>query len=396
YRLKVNNNRAQEEHYTPTLSQSRSLSDFLLEQLSYYSLTSKQQEIAYFLIGSLDSDGYLRRPIESVCDDLAFTQGMECSEEEVIDVLGVIHQVEPSGIGARTLQECLLIQLDDLRDKSEQTALARTIVKECFEEFSKKHYDKIKTRLKVSDEELRGAIEDIISLNPRPSNGYSDDGAAASPTITPDFILDYDALEDVFDLRLSSRGIPELKINNSYLRMAERSLGSQESSDKEALQFIKGKIDSARWFIAAIKQRQQTLTKTMTAILEFQREYFKEGQEAALRPMILKDIAIKAGFDISTISRVVNSKYIQTHFGIFLLKYFFSEGLSTTSGVDVSTREIKRILRQAVEGESPTEPMTDEQLMELLQGRGFNIARRTVAKYREGLDIPVARLRKKA
>lgn len=396
YRLKTSNTSADQEYHSPTLSQSKSLGDFLVEQLSYYELTAKQKEIALFIIGMLEDDGYLRRPIESIVDDLAFTQGMQVDESEVLYVIEAIQQLEPAGIAARSLEECLIIQLRALRGKNKATTTALTILQDYFEEFLKKHYDKIRAKMGLSAEQLREAMDEIMSLNPKPANGYTDDGALAAPTIVPDFLIDYDPTEDVFDLKLTQRGVPELKINNSYLKMAQRSLGAQTESDREALQFIKQKIDSARWFIAAIKQRQQTLTKTMSAILEFQREFFKDGDQSKLRPMILKDIATRAGFDISTISRVVNSKYIQTHFGVFLLKFFFSEGLSTDSGEEVSTREIKRILSECVEQESSDSPLTDEALMETLRAKGYQIARRTVAKYREMLNIPVARLRKKA
>ena len=246
----------------------------------------------------------------------------------------------------------------------------------------------------MSEEEFRGALEEIMHLNPKPTNGYSDESSAASPNIIPDFTLDYN--NGMFDLQLTSRNVPELRINNSYLRMAEKAMGggAQSEADKEALQFIRQKIESAKWFISAIKQRQETLMKTMRAILQFQREYFVEGDESKLKPMILKDIADATGYDISTISRVVNSKYIQTHFGVFLLKYFFSEGLMTDSGEEVSTREIKRILAEAIEQEDKRDPLTDEALMDTLTAKGYKIARRTVAKYREMLGIPTSRLRK--
>lgn len=395
YKLRTNNSSRDDEHHSPVLSESRTLGDFLLEQLSFFNITSEQLHIAHFIIGTLDDDGYLRRDTPSLVDDMAFTQGIETTEEEVEAVILLIQQLDPSGIGARNLPECLLIQLRQLRDQSSTTRYATRILHDFFEEFLKKHYDKMRIKMGITNEELREAIETIMSLNPKPANGYSDDGVASSPTIIPDFLLDYNALDDTFDLQLSTRGIPELKINNSYMKMAERAIGgAQSETDKEALQFIKQKIDSAKWFIAAVKQRQQTLSKTMRAILEFQREYFKEGDQSKLRPMILKDIAERAGFDISTISRVVNSKYIQTHFGIFLLKYFFSEGMTTQSGEEVSTREIKRILKECVEREDARDPLTDEALMERLKEKGYNIARRTVAKYREMLGIPVARLRK--
>lgn len=396
YKLRTNNYSSDDVRYHPTIQQGKTLGDFLIEQLAYYDLDEKQLNIANFIVGTLDDDGYLRRDLETIVDDLAFTQGVIANESEVEFVIKVIQQLDPSGICARNLAECLLIQLRQLRLQTVATRHATRILKDFFNEFLKKHYDKIMTRMSISEENLRDAIEAIMSLNPKPANGYSDESVTTSPTIVPDFILDYNDDDDTFDLQLSSRGIPDLKINSSYLKMAEKALGGiQSETDREALQFVKQKIESARWFIAAVKQRQQTLTKTMRAILGFQREYFKEGESAKLKPMILKDIAEIAEYDISTISRVVNSKYIQTHFGVFLLKYFFSEGMITESGEEVSTLEIKRILKECVDNEDASNPLTDEALMMRLHAKGYKIARRTVAKYREMLNIPVARLRKK-
>lgn len=394
YKLKVNNTSKDDERRAPTLSQGMSLPEFLTEQLAYHHLTEKERAIAQFVIGTLDDDGYLRRPTASIADDLAFTQGIEATDEEIDWVIGVIQTLDPAGIGARSLGECLVIQLRALREQTPAVRLAIAILTDHYDAFVKKHYERMMRRLGVTEEEFRAAIEEIVRLNPKPTNGYSDESAAASPNIIPDFLLDYN--NGSFDLQLTSRNIPELKINGSYLRMAEKALngGGRSEEDREALQFIRQKIDSAKWFISAIKQRQETLMKTMRAILHFQRDYFVEGDEAKLRPMILKDIADATGFDISTISRVVNSKYIQTHFGVFQLKYFFSEGLLTESGEEVSTREIKRILAEAIENEDKRDPLTDEALMDTLTAKGYKIARRTVAKYREMLGIPTSRLRK--
>ena len=394
YKLKVNNTSKDDERRAPTLSQGMSLPEFLTEQLAYHHLTEKERAIAQFVIGTLDDDGYLRRPTASIADDLAFTQGIEATDEEIDRVIGVIQTLDPAGIGARSLGECLVIQLRALREQTPAVRLAIAILTDHYDAFVKKHYERMMRRLGVTEEEFRAAIEEIVRLNPKPTNGYSDESAAASPNIIPDFLLDYN--NGSFDLQLTSRNIPELKINSSYLRMAEKALngGGRSEEDREALQFIRQKIDSAKWFISAIKQRQETLMKTMRAILHFQRDYFVEGDEAKLRPMILKDIADATGFDISTISRVVNSKYIQTHFGVFQLKYFFSEGLLTESGEEVSTREIKRILAEAIENEDKRDPLTDEALMDTLTAKGYKIARRTVAKYREMLGIPTSRLRK--
>lgn len=394
YKLKVNNTSKDDDRRSPTLSQGMSLQDFLIEQLAYHDLDEREMTIARFIIGTLDDDGYLRRPVASITDDIAFTQGIEVSEQEVERIVGVIQMLDPAGIGARNLGECLIIQLRALREQTPAVKLAIAILSDHYDAFLKKHYERMIRRLGVTEEEFRAALEEIMHLNPKPTNGYADESSAASPNIIPDFLLDYN--NGNFDLQLASRSVPDLKINSGYLRMAERALNTSEQSeaDKEALQFIKQKIESAKWFISALKQRQETLMKTMRAILHFQHDFFVEGDEAKLRPMILKDIADATGFDISTISRVVNSKYIQTHFGVFLLKYFFSEGLLTESGEEVSTREIKRILAEAIDGEDKRDPLTDEALMDTLTAKGYKIARRTVAKYREMLGIPASRLRK--
>ena len=395
YKLKANNTSSDDERRTPQLSQGMTLGDYLLDQLAMDDLSPVEQVVARFLVGTLDDDGYLRREPEAVADDIAFKEGLQVDEALVERVLERIQRLEPAGIGARSLAECLTLQLEALRDQTPEVRLARKILSSYFDEFAKRHFDKIMTKTGADEEELRAAIETITSLNPKPANGYTDESVVASPTVVPDFVLDYNPEDDTFSFALTSSRVPQLKINNSYLKMAQEAMKtSPGQEDKEALQFVRQKIESAKWFIAAIKQRQETLTKTMQAILDFQHAYFREGDPALLRPMILKDIAERTGFDISTISRVVNSKYIDTHFGIFLLKYFFSEGLATESGEEVSTREIKRILAEAIDEEDKRDPMTDEALMEVLHERGFKIARRTVAKYREMLDIPVARLRR--
>ncbi|MEG2727606.1 MAG: RNA polymerase factor sigma-54 [Mucinivorans sp.] len=397
YKLKANNASLDDERRTPQISEGKSLTDFLMEQLSIDNLSATETVVARFLIGTLDDDGYLRRQVSAIVDDIAFKEGLEVSERQVERVLSLVQRLEPVGIGARNLGECLLLQLDALRAQTPAVLLAKTILTDYFDYFVKRHYDKILLRTAVSEDLLREAIDQIVSLNPKPANGYTDDSVAASPVVIPDFVLDYDQVEDTFTLTLTAGHIPQLKINTSYLKMAQKALANQNSNlaqDRETINFVRGKIDSAKWFIAAIKQRQETLSRTMNAILDFQRDYFRQGQAALLRPMILKDIAERTGFDISTISRVVNSKYIDTHFGVFLLKYFFSEGLSTDSGEEVSTREIKRIIEHSIEQEDKRDPMTDEALMATLHDRGFRIARRTVAKYREMLGIPVARLRR--
>ncbi len=397
YKLRANNSSKDDQQRSPTIPQGMSLQEFLEGQLAYYDLNDTEMTIARFVIGTLDDDGYLRRPTESIVDDLAFTQGLEVTPQQVDHVICIIQKLDPAGIGARNLAQCLVIQLRSLREQTPATALAIEILEHNYDAFIKKHYEKLMRRYGVDEDQFREVLDEIMSLNPKPTNGYTDESAAAVPKIIPDFTLEYN--NGAFDLQLTSRNMPELRVNSGYLKMAEKALaggasGTQSESDKEALQFIKQKIESARWFISAIKQRQETLMKTMRAILNFQQEYFVEGDESKLRPMILKDIADATGFDISTISRVVNSKYIQTHFGIFQLKYFFSEGLQTDSGEEVSTREIKRILSEKIAAEDKREPLTDEALMDILTASGYHIARRTVAKYREMLGIPASRLRK--
>lgn len=398
YRLRANNYSADDDSRPRQISDGKTLCDFLLEQLSFENITPRQLSIAKFVIGSIDDDGYLYRSSEEISDDLAFKIALDTTTEEVEEVILKVQQLEPLGIGARSLSECLLIQLAALKDSREAVNLAADILKNYFTEFSKRHYSQIIAKKGVSEEELKEAVDIIVSLNPKPANGYSDDtSSVSSPVIIPDFRLSYDEDMDSFSLEMGGRGLPELKINRDYLKMAEKALSSAQRSDKdkEAIEFVRGKVESAKWFISAIKQRQQTLMTTMRAILDFQREFFKSGDEAMLRPMILRDIAESTGFDISTISRVVNSKYIETHFGTYLLKFFFSEGLSTEDGGEVSTREIKRIISESISNESGRDPLTDEALMDMLHSKGYKIARRTVAKYREMMHIPVARLRRK-
>ncbi len=397
YRLRANNQSADDDSRPRQISEGKSLSDFLLEQLSFHNLTERQMQIAHFVVGSIDDDGYLHRSTDAISDDIAFKLALSVSDEEVEQVILIVQQMEPAGICARSLAECLILQIKALREQGNAARLAQKILKSYFAEFSKRHYTTIMTRTGASETELRDAIDVIVSLNPKPANGYTDDSSVStSPAIVPDFSLNYNDEQDDFDIELGGRPLPELRVNRDYLKMAEQALAStrRSSSDKEALEFVKSKIESAKWFIAAIKQRQQTLMTTMKAIVDFQRDYFIDGDQSVLRPMILRDIAEKTGFDISTISRVVNSKYVQTHFGTFQLKYFFSEGLATESGEEVSTREIKRIITQKIEDESKRDPLTDEALMMMLHDKGFKIARRTVAKYREMMNIPVARLRR--
>ena len=395
YKSRINNFSKDDKQRPVTLTEGRSMQEYLTQQLGYRNLSDEERQVAEFLIGSIDEDGYLRRDMESISDDIAFSLGIETSERELERLLSIIHQLEPAGIGARNLQECLLLQMQQRRVDTSSKRLALKILSSHFEEFVKKHYEKLITRLGVSEDEFRDAIDEIKHLSPKPGNLYSDGQFDTSPYIIPDFLIDYH--DGQFELSLTSYNIPEVKINRRYVDMIRDMVSSDghiSEKDKEAVQFVKSKIDSAKWFISAIKQRHDTLMRTMQEILSFQQEYFKDGDKSKLRPMILKDIADRAGLDVSTISRVVNSKYAQTHFGIILLKSLFSEAMQTESGEIVSSYEIKNILQTCIDEEDKRHPLTDETLMNILNSKGYCIARRTVAKYREMLDIPVARLRK--
>lgn len=393
YKLNTNNYSKDDIYVDIPFSVGTSFHEFLHEQLGMVKLTEEQQQLAEYVIGNIDDDGYLRRDLGSISDDLAFNMNMEVSEDELLHILKEIQQFDPPGVGSRDLRECLLIQL---RKKNRvQNKIAYQIVSDFFDEFTKKHYSKIQAKLELSDEELKDAIDHILKLNPKPGSSYSNPLNKSNQHIVPDFILEIEDGE--FNLSLNQRNVPDLKINETYLGML-RSLGEshkdKNKNKKEALQFVKEKLDSAKWFIDALQQRQTTLLLTMSEIINYQREYFVDGDETKLRPMILKDIAERANLDISTISRVSNSKYIQTHFGIYPLKYFFSEGMQKDDGEEVSTREIKKILQDCIDNEDKLKPLTDDKLAAILKKKTYNIARRTVAKYREQLGIPVARLRK--
>jgi RNA polymerase sigma-54 factor len=395
YRLQANNySKDDEKRSEIPFAGASSFQEHLESQLALRDLTDKQKILGEYIIGNIDEDGYLRRELVNIVDDMAFLQNVTTTEEELEDVLKIIQDLEPAGVGARTLRECLLLQLEKKDHSQPALKLAHSIIRDHFEEFSKRHYDKIITRLGIAETELKAAIEEVLKLNPKPGGVYSDPFTKISQPIIPDFILELS--EDGFDLHLNSRNLPELRLSSAYNEMLrDYSRGKNNKKEmKDAVQFVKQKIDSARWFIDAIKQRQNTLLLTMNAILEYQKEYFIDGDETKLKPMILKDVAEMTGLDISTVSRVANSKFIQTHFGIFPLKFFFSEGLQTDSGEEVSTREIKRILQDCIDSEKKRKPLTDERLTEILQEKGYLIARRTVAKYREQLNIPVARLRR--
>ena len=395
YKSRVNNFSRDDKQRPVYITEGHSLSESLVEQLRFRSLSEEELVVAVYIVGSIDDDGYLRRDLASLSDDLAFTRSMDVSVEELERILGIVHELEPAGIGARTLQECLLLQMQRQSLDTRAKRLAHKIIAHNFEAFAKKHYEKLMARLGADEESFRAAMEYIRSLSPKPGNLYSEEGIEATPYITPDFILDNSDGE--LRLALNSAGIPEVRISRRYRDMMRDMVapdGTVKAEDREAVQFVKSKIDSAKWFISAIKQRHDTLMRTMQTILDFQREYFVDGDKSKLKPMILKDVAQRSGYDISTISRVSNSKYVQTNFGIYPLKYFFSESIQTDSGEEISTREVKSILKTYIEGEDKRRPLTDEELAVLLKDKGYMIARRTVAKYREQLEIPVARLRK--
>ena len=395
YKSRINNFSKDDKQRPVYLTEGRSLQEYLVEQLGYRNLPERDMRLAVYLIGSIDEDGYLRRDLESVADDIAFTMGLETTAEELERLLGIIHELEPAGIGARDLRECLLLQMAQMPVNTRPRRLARKILTSYFDEFVKKHYEKLMARLQISEDDFRDAIAEIRHLSPKPGNLYAEGGTDTTPYIIPDFILDYQ--DGRFNLSLNSYNVPEVRVNRRYMEMIREMVGSDgrvREKDTEAIQFVKNKIDSAKWFISAIKQRHDTLMRTMQTILDYQQEYFKDGDKSKLRPMILKDIADRTGLDVSTISRVVNSKYVQTQFGIILLKSLFSEAMQTDSGEEVSSYEIKNILQQCIDEEDKRRPLTDETLMDILNSKGYRIARRTVAKYREMLGIPVARLRK--
>jgi RNA polymerase sigma-54 factor len=375
---------------------STSLHETLMTQLGFLGLNEKQNTIGKQLIGSIEGDGYIRRELESIVNDLAFSLGMDATLAEVEEVLRKIQSFDPSGIAARNLQECLLLQLERMDDGQDvDVIVAKRILNECYEEFTKKHYPKILKKLDLDDEDyIKDAIELIVRLNPKPGGEMSGGANVKNQYVIPDFILVNN--NGKLELSLNSRNAPELRISRSYSDMF-RAYDKSDKKDKklkEAVSFVKQKLDAAKWFIDAIKQRQHTLLRTMRAIVDFQFDYFLEGDETKLRPMILKDIAQLINMDISTVSRVASSKTVQTDFGILPLKYFFSEGIATDSGEEVSSREVKQIIKDLIDSEDKNKPYPDDKLEDLLNEKGYNIARRTVAKYREQLNIPVARLRK--
>jgi RNA polymerase sigma-54 factor len=396
----VGDYKLRDENY-PELDDSRvmphkvetSFNELMLQQLGMLKLNEQQQKIAEQVVGSLDDDGYLRRDISSIIDDLAFRQNVNTNEEEISEIILQIQQFDPPGVCARNLQECLLLQLERKIDQGVHVELAMKVLEKYFDEFTKKHYEKIQKGLDLNDEQLRAIMNQIIKLNPKPGGNVGDENKGENYVI-PDFFIVNNVGK--LELSLNSKNAPDLRISEGYRDMLKdyEKGTKKDKRQKEAVLFIKQKIDSAKWFIDAIKQRQNTLLNTMEAIMNYQYDFFLTGDETELRPMILKDIAERTNLDISTVSRVANSKFVQTEFGTYRLKFFFSESLQTDSGEEVSTREVKKILTDLIGEESKKHPYSDEKLTEMLQEKGYNIARRTVAKYREQLNIPVARLRK--
>jgi len=393
YKMQGDGNNPDDEDREMPIATSTSLNEQLIDQLGFIKLDDRQKIIGEQLIGSIENDGYIRRDLEAILNDLAFSMNIETDLDELEEILRKIQAFEPPGIAARNLQECLLLQLERKADHSPEVDLGVMIIEDCFADFTKKHYDKIIKKLNIEDEEtLKTSINLITKLNPKP--GGSSGGMVKIQYLIPDFLLTND--NGKLELTLNSRNAPELKISRSYSEMMDTYDKSNKKDKKlrETASFVKQKLDAAKWFIDAIKQRQQTLLNTMRSIVNFQYDFFITGDEGKLRPMILKDIANDIKMDISTVSRVANSKSIQTEFGIYPLKFFFSEGIATDSGDDVSSREVKQQLKGLIDAEDKKKPLSDDKLEKLLKQKGYNIARRTVAKYREQLNIPVARLRK--
>ena len=395
YRLKVNNTSKDDKREDIPFSIGTTFHEHLIEQLGLQHLTEHERLLAEYVIGNIDDEGYLRRTVESMVDDIVFHAGVHTTDEEMQRVVDIIQEFEPSGVGATSLQECLILQLERKKYRPE-VDVALKIVRDYFEEFSRKHYDKIKKGLDIDDDMLREAVTEISHLNPKPGNAWGGNLLEKSMSvIVPDFILEN--TDGKLSVHLNNSNIPELRVSNTYNELFQtysEKKSEKNNGLKDAVTFAKQKIDAAKWFIDAIKQRHETLLTTMRAIVEFQHEFFIEGDDVYMKPMILKDIADITGYDISTISRVSNSKFIQTEFGVYPVKYFFSESMTNDSGEEVSTREIKKILQDCIEIENKKKPLNDDALADVLKTKGYNIARRTVAKYREQLNIPVARLRK--
>lgn len=395
YRYNTQNSSKDDKVSDIPFSDGTSFHEYLQEQIGMEMLNERDSILAEHIIGNIDEDGYLRRELASIVDDLEFTQNLKTTETELIKMLRLIQELDPPGVGARNLRECLRLQIIRKGDHKPELKLAGQILRDTFDEFTRKHFDKIAHKFGVDEDKLKDAIDEILKLNPKPGSSFSNSISLGNQTIIPDFILEVD--DDELQLSLNQKNVPELNISRHYSNMLRNYQDNRKSMTrdvKEAVLFVKQKIDSAKWFIDAIRQRQETLMLVMTEILMYQKDYFMEGDETKLRPMILKDIADRTGLDISTISRVSNSKYIQTHFGIYPVKFFFSESMQKDTGEEVSTREIKSILKECIDNESKRKPITDDELTQNLNDKGYEIARRTVAKYRENMGIPVARMRK--
>lgn len=392
YRLRSDNySKYDDRPKRETFSVQESFPQNLKEQLDFRDLTPHQRDIANYIIYSLDDDGYLRRDIDKLVDEMAFRAGIETTDEEVESLLKVIQTFEPAGVGARDLRECLLIQLNTLKD-SPVVEDARKIIRDHFSEFTKKDFNRIMAQTGMTPERLKTAMSRILKLNPTPGGQVSDAYSDHTQQVVPDFVLD--VVDGEFVLTMPRFSVPEVKVNHKYADILMEASNSSERSKKEAATFVKKKLESAKWFVDALRQRHTTLMTTMQAILDYQRDYFRDGDETKIKPMILKDIADKTGYDISTVSRVANSKYIETHFGIFPLKYFFSESIKNQAGEDVSTRELKKILQEIIDGENKQKPLTDDEIVDMMNDKGYNVARRTIAKYRDQLGIPKSRMRR--
>jgi RNA polymerase sigma-54 factor len=393
YKYQTNNYSDDDEDKSMPFAATVTFHQDLINQLNTFILSDEEREIAEYLVGSIDDTGYIRRSLQDIVDDMAFTQGIYTDEKTIEKILHVVQELEPAGVGARDLQECLLLQLKH-KTPSDSIDLAIEIIKDQFEAFTKKHYDKLLQKFDVSKEQLRKAIDEIEKLNPKPGGSY-DGNQKPTEHVVPDFTIRI--VDGELELSLNGRNAPELHVSKDYQEMLQsyKVANEKSSSQKDAVQFIKQKLDAAKWFIDAIRQRQETLYVTMNAIMHYQSEFFLDGDETKMRPMILKDIADMVGLDISTVSRVANSKYVDTPYGTKLIKEFFSESMKNDQGEDVSTLEIKKILQTVIGEEDKRKPLPDDKLAEILKEKGYPIARRTIAKYREQLDIPVARLRKK-
>ncbi|MFV0471137.1 MAG: RNA polymerase factor sigma-54 [Paludibacteraceae bacterium] len=395
YKINSNNSSKNDKHEDIPFSIGITFHEYLVGQVGLLQLTEREELLVEYIIGNIDDEGYLRRDAELMVDDIVFQVGLETTYEEMIRLIKIVQELDPAGVGASNLQECLILQLQR-KEQSASVINATNTLSICFEEFSKKHYDKIIKTLNITEAELREVLSEIVRLNPKPGNAWGGNVLEKSMSIViPDFIIENDG-KSLF-VHLNNANVPQLRVNSTYNDMFQdysANKGNQTREMKDAVLFVKQKIDAARWFIDAIRQRQQTLLTTMTTIVNFQKEYFADGDETLLKPMVLKDIADLTGYDISTISRVSNSKYVQTEFGILPVKYFFSESMINDLGEEISTREIKKIMQECIDEENKKNPLNDDKLVEVLKEKGYIIARRTVAKYREQLNIPVARLRK--